>query len=460
MNAPIDRAAWLRRIRAVASLALLFASCGGNDDPPCVDGDSHCGASCDRDTPCATGLYCGDGACAKQCVASDAAGTARACGKDASCTFEGRCSGDEFGNASMLPDDPGSPKGSGADGGPGGPLTADNACGLDLSWAQLKPVDMLVMFDRSGSMLDDDKWPNATAALNAFFGAPGAAGLNVALRFFPHDDPASGCNDEDCDADACSRPLVELAPLLVEPAPTDAHEAALSDAIAASMPVEGTGQGTPIFAALDGALRWAVDEQATRPDENVVVVFVTDGRANGCEEDFDAISELASDALADHGIRTYAIGLEGSSENDMDQLAEAGGTVDGIFIGDSTMAEEQLLEALNTIRGQNLGCDFPVPAPLRMDQSVDLDNVSVTFVYESGAAPTVIARVADEGDCGGSLSWYYDDPGSPERIFLCEGACDRARAEQEGGLQILIGCDTPETLECAENPDAPACFVD
>jgi hypothetical protein len=448
-----------RRATAVHSLTAaaltLFVSCG-SDEPPCVDGDSRCGAPCDRDAPCAAGLYCGGGACAKECIA----GSTEGCGEGESCTFEGRCSSDEFGNASMRPDGPGSPSGSGDDGGPGGPLTPENACGLDLSWAQLQPVDMLVMFDRSGSMLDDDKWPNATAALNAFFGDAAAAELRIALRLFPHDDPESGCNDDDCDADACAQPLVELAALSAEPAPADAHEAALHDAIEEAMPSDGSGQGTPIFAALDGALRWAIDEQAARPDENVVVVFVTDGEPNGCEEDFDAISELAEDALADEGIRTYAIGLEGSSEDEMDQLAEAGGTEDGIFIDDSSMAEQQLLEALNTIRGQNLGCDFPVPEPLRMEQSVDLDNVSVTFVYGSGAPPTSIARVADEDECGGSLSWYYDDPGSPERIFLCTGACDRARAAQDGGLQVLIGCDTPETLECAENPEAPECVVE
>lgn len=369
-------------------------------------------------------------------------------------------SGNQFGNASMPPSDPGVPRDL-TQHGDAGLLTPTNNCGLDLSWATLKPLNMFVMFDRSGSMLDDDKWDDATAALTSFFEQPGAAELRVALRFFPHDEPESGCNDDDCDADACSRPLVELGPLLAERAPADAQEAALLEAIAESAPEEGTGQGTPIYAALDGALRWAADEQGARPDETLVVVFVTDGRANGCEEDIDRITELAADALSSDSIRTYAIGLEGSEESEMDQLAAEGGTGEGIFIGSGADAEAELLAALDAIRGQNLSCDFPVPPAVSSgDRTADLDEVSVTFVYGSGQSPTALGRVADEGSCGGELAWYYDDPSDPRRIFLCGDACDTARSEQDTGLQILIGCDTPQTMHCAEDPEAAGCTVD
>jgi hypothetical protein len=144
------------------------------------------------------------------------------------------------------------------------------ACGIGMVSAQLAPVNMFVMFDRSGSMEEEDKWSNATAALAAFFQNPGAAGLRVALRFFPHDEPAAGCTDDGCDANACSQPLVDLAALAAAPAPSDVHEGRLVAAIGASAPGNGGGGGnrnsnggggggTPIYAALEGALSWSMN---------------------------------------------------------------------------------------------------------------------------------------------------------------------------------------------------------
>ena len=82
----------------------------------------------------------------------------------------------------------GTPSGAGSGGAGGavdaGPLTADYACGVGMASAELKPVNMSVMFDRSQSMNENGKWPNVIAALNSFFQNPGAARLRVALRFF------------------------------------------------------------------------------------------------------------------------------------------------------------------------------------------------------------------------------------------------------------------------------------
>jgi hypothetical protein len=351
--------------------------------------------------------------------------------------------------------------GSASSGDPMGPLTPENACGIGNDRAMLAPVNMLIMFDRSGSMEDDDKWPNATAALTAFLEHEAAAGMRVALRFFPHDDPAEGCNDDDCDAVACSQPLVEIAELTAESAPSDAHEDALISAIEDSAP-GGEGQGTPMYAALDGALRWTTDYKASHPQDNTVVVFVTDGKPNGCEEDFDQISALAEDALTDSSVPTYAIGLLGSSEQQMDQLAQAGGTRQGIFIDDSRTAEAELLQALNAIRGENLACDFPFPEPRNPREPIDPNHVSVNFLYPDGDPAVRLPQVADQGACGDASGWYYDEPQSPARIFLCPSACDSARAMENAGLQILIGCRPGggEPLDCAENPDVPACMVE
>lgn len=238
-------------------------------------------------------------------------------------------------------------------------------------------VNMFVMFDRSGSMNEcadgtdfivgepcaspPSRWDLASFGLHGFFRDPAAAGLGVALRFFPHDLPALGCDGGQtgaCDSAACAVPLVDVARLTADPAPTDSHEALLGDAIDGSVPlVMSTSGGTPIYPALEGALIWAVTRQAGYPDETTVVVFVTDGEPNGCNEDWDAITQLSADALASSNVRTFAVGLTdlngaGVSMADMDSLASAGGTQQAYFVSDSPDASAELLAALNAIRSR------------------------------------------------------------------------------------------------------------
>jgi len=93
--------------------------------------------------------------------------------------------------------------------------------------------------------------------------------MQLALRFFPHDLPAAGCNQDSCDLSACATPLVALAGLTADAAPADAQEASLISATAMSAPGMA-GQGTPIFAALGGALQWATAQHQKTPDQNSV----------------------------------------------------------------------------------------------------------------------------------------------------------------------------------------------
>jgi hypothetical protein len=369
----------------------------------------------------------------------------------------------------------------GADAGPGidatfdGHVGSENACGIGMATAERTPVNMFVMFDRSNSMNDNDKWPNATAALTSFFKNPSADRLSVALRFFPHDMPAVGCTRDGCSNDAesaavaCSQPLVPIGTLTADSAPNDTQEDALVMAIANSAP--GTsgigangGGGTPIYAALDGALRWASDYQSMHADEKTVVIFVTDGEPNGCDQDFNNISLLASNALSTSGVSTYAIGLEGSSEAQMDQLAAAGGTNNGIFIGNSANAEEELLTALTAIQGETLSCDFPMPKPIDKDMKIDPAKINVTFT-PGGGMPATLRQVTDEDACKTSKAWHYDKADKPTRIVLCPAACDLVRAEPDAKVEILLGCETVcggLDVDCGNSPppEVPPVIID
>jgi von Willebrand factor type A domain len=346
------------------------------------------------------------------------------------------------------------PNGSGGTGSGTGPIIDPNsACAKGTANATLAGVNMFVMFDRSSSMNQSavrngpSRWQLTSAALSGFFASSNAAGLNLALRFFPHDVPTAGCNNMGCDANACAMPLVGLGALTAAAAPTDTQEKALLDATLASPPAmsgQGMGQGmsggTPIYAALAGALQWASAQHKQSPGENNVVVLVTDGQPNGCDTNIGHIAKLAADAFAADGTRTYTVGLTGSRQSDMDQIAMAGGTTKGIFVADGANTTQDLLDALAGIRGAILDCDFPMPQP-KPGVVVDPSLINVNLTPSSGTQST-LAQVSGEANCMGNSGWYYDNPGAPTRIVLCKSTCDSVTADPMASLEILLGCPT------------------
>lgn len=317
-------------------------------------------------------------------------------------------------------------------------IDPNSACAVGAEATHLKPVNMLIMFDRSGSMNDNNKWPQAAAALTTFFQDPGSAGLGVALRFFPDDLPVAGCMDTDCSASACSQPLVTLGDLTADPAPADTQEAALVSAVDMAAPDARPRSGTPLYAALDGAEQWAAATHASHPDDNTVVVLVTDGNPNGCDESIPDIAQLAADALATNGVLTYAVGIEGSNAADMDTIAQAGGTSAGIFIGAGN-AEADLLAALDSIRGQSLSCDFAMPQGT-VDNPVDPTRINVNYAPGGGTA-LLIGQTSSASACD-TGGWYYDNATAPTRIFLCPNTCSVVQADPNASLQIVLGCET------------------
>jgi von Willebrand factor type A domain len=328
----------------------------------------------------------------------------------------------------------------------GGGLLPDMACATGTASASLAGVNMIVAFDRSGSMRESavdngpTRWELTSAALKGFFSSPDAAGLKLALRFFPDDNPAAGCNDKACDAVACSQPLVALGTLSAQPTPVDTQEQALLDATDKSAPGGGMGGGTPTSAALAGALAWANAQHQLTPNENSVVVLVTDGDPHGCDENILNISKLASDAFASDNVRTYVIGLTGSREAAMDSIAMAGGTTKGIFVSDGANTQQDLLDALAAIRGQVLDCDFPLPTP-KPGATVDPTRINVN-VTATGGGKTTLAQVPDEAACTGTPGWHYDNPTSPTRIVLCKSSCDAVTVDVMASLEVLLGCET------------------
>lgn len=319
------------------------------------------------------------------------------------------------------------------DGGADGvdPCNPDSACASTTVSAEVRPLVAYMLFDRSGSMNDDGKWEAATAALEQFFGSPDAAGLGVALNFFP---PLG--SSQVCTTAAYEVPVVGLGTLTSSSAPSDAHEQALLDAIAATSP---GGNDTPTYHALQGAYAWAGNHLEANPSDRVVVIVVTDGDPQGCVVAGGAqaaAEQLAADELAENGIHTYAIGLEGSSDVNMDALASAGGTGEAIMIGADSISST-LVDALGNIKVSKLACEFAIPE----GDDLDTNHVNVCFTPGGGDEAT-LGYVQDESACTSGAQWYFDDPANPSQIVLCPATCAAAQADEQAQVEVVIGCFT------------------
>ncbi|MEJ7733885.1 MAG: vWA domain-containing protein [Polyangiaceae bacterium] len=313
--------------------------------------------------------------------------------------------------------------GSGGSGGGGFEQCADTS-----DEAKLQPVAMYIVVDKSGSMDDNNKWDNAEQAFVAFFQDPAADDLKVALRFWPN----GNCDSDNCSTDACAQPEVDVG-LLSDPA----HEAALVTAYQN----EGPGGDTPMSAALAGATQWAVTYGAANPTEKAVVILVTDGEPNGCEEDPDDIAAYAAAAYASDGVLTFAVGLQGSGEDTMNTIAMAGGTNTGFFIGNANAAAD-LLAALKAIQESVVSCAFAMPEPTDPSSPIDPKLVNVTYTAGDGGPPQTIKQVQDASQCTAAGGWFYDNPVTPTTIELCPATCDAVQSDTGAKINIVLGCKT------------------
>ena len=325
------------------------------------------------------------------------------------------------------------PSGTGSGKGTASTGTGDS-CAATSAEANLIPVNMFIIFDKSGSMKDNNKWTNTSTALIDFFKDQGSAGLRVALRFFPD----SGCDGSACDLDVCSQPLVPLAALTTDPAPADSQEEKLISAVQSKSP----GGATPMYAALGGAERWAADYQTAHPSEKTVVVLVTDGEPNGCDENVNHIAKLAATTMAVNGVLTYAVGLVGSAMGTINTIAAAGGTNQGFFVGNGN-ASAELLAALKAIQGSQVACTFQMPTMGTMGETIDPTLVNVNYTPGNGGPAVTFGQVANQAACTAQTGgWFYDNPAKPTTITLCPTTCTSVQADQKAKIQILLGCAT------------------
>lgn len=190
------------------------------------------------------------------------------------------------------------------------------------------PVDMFIMFDRSGSMDRpqrdnqgdcnigqnlNSKWCKSINALSGYFKSPGASGQAAAIQFFP----IAGYDKDDSCNDGQGYHLASVPSTGYTPLPSPSFDAILN-----SETPGGSGGGTPTEPAIRGLTRFTAANR--RPGRVTIGILITDGNPNGCNESLTALSGLLAAHYTATQIRTYVIGMEGASFDSLEKIAAGG----------------------------------------------------------------------------------------------------------------------------------------
>ncbi len=209
---------------------------------------------------------------------------------------------------------------------------------------------------------------------------------------------------------------------------------------------------TPTAPALRGAINHAREWAIAHPEQTVVTLLATDGLPTPCGEDDTEIApiqqviDIASEAVqSEVPVRTFVIGVfqagDGASINNVNAIAQAGGTGQAVLIEATGAVEDEFLDALRAIQSGTLACEFQVPA-----SQTELDYFKVNLKFDDGTAERQLPYVGSLAGCTEEPNgWHYDvnpDVLQPRALQVCPTVCDQFKAATSGSIQLQLGCAT------------------
>lgn len=299
--------------------------------------------------------------------------------------------------------------------------------------ASIDSVYLAFAFDVSGSMGKGDydwhdvtlKWDPVTQAARSFLEAEGASDLMASMTFFPS-------ADDRCEDASYVTPDVPFTAL-----PSSAFGEAMDD-----IREENWRGGTPTLHVMNGLTQFIQNSRETVPGK-YVIVLVTDGYPQGCDDnEIDSVVSVAEAALAD-GISTYVIGIQNPDIDGAPETVEnltdvaAGGGTEAAFIidtGDPEQTAADFSAVVDQIRSKTTVCTVDIPDPPD-GRKFDKKKVRVTYATED--TDNVLNY---DQNCTESLSWHYDNVDKPSSIVLCDSTCQSVQNTPDAALSVEFTC--------------------
>ncbi|MBX3208491.1 MAG: VWA domain-containing protein [Labilithrix sp.] len=315
------------------------------------------------------------------------------------------------------------------------------ACAAEVTTANRAEVDIIVVIDTSGSMMEETN--QVKQNLNAFAQSIGNTGLDYNVIMI-----------------AEKPKKLPFAPPGFSP-----------PGICVTPPLAGADCANgPKFHHLDTAvgsfdsLQIILDKYPQysawlRPTAYKVFIEVTDDNSSLAFDAFDPqLLAKSAQQFGDATNRRYIFnsicGYKrntpvlstqkcGSAENTGDQYQHlsqlTGGTVDSVCETSYASVFDNIAKGLIT----KLGCEFSIPKAAD-GKATDPSTVVVTYTPGDGSAQKPLTQVTDASKCGANPDgWYYDDATTPTKILFCPSTCSTAGADTDGKLDVAIGCVAP-----------------
>lgn len=227
-----------------------------------------------------------------------------------------------------------------------------------------------------------------------------------------------------------------------------AQAPALQAALAGRQP-DGS---TPMTLAAESALTALAARAKTHPNRRAALVLATDGLPSGCGQgqNVDTVAARLQQARsAAPSIPTYVVGVFAADEiadaqPALERFATVGGTDKPFILATGADLNQRLLEALKTIRGQAVSCEYNIPAP----QMGALDLGKVNVRTSRGGQTVDLSKVPAADRClpdPDAAGWYYETVaggGAPSRLVICPATCDKLRADPSAKVELVFGCAT------------------
>jgi hypothetical protein len=325
---------------------------------------------------------------------------------------------------------------TGTGGGSGGDVGISDAGTPNCGLMQFKPTpraaDILMVLDRSGSMIDipegapagstTTKWDIVVPSLEAVVSATQSS-ISWGMKSFPETYTDSM---DDCGGGVTNAIDVKVAAM---------DGAQMNSAITALTPA---GKGTPTADAITQAAGYLATLTDTNPK---YLLLATDGEPTcvGTTKDSDNAGPAAVTAIATAlkaGFPTFVVGISTSKTTDNTELtamAKAGGEpipVSNPLAHNYYLADngDMLVSAMEAITGQISTCLFPLSPPPPV-----LNDSTKVGVY-LGSAMSKIPY-----DAAKSSGWAYTDT-ADSAIEVYGSYCDMIQTAGAGEVQIIFGC--------------------
>ncbi len=316
---------------------------------------------------------------------------------------------------------------------------------------------ILLLQDRSASMVVSGWWSDVVTGVTTFLAESGSDGFVVGLQYFPVPPrgpiPFACSRDAECGAygpcgvgtNVCAGSYSPGTSCMTADYATPAVGFAelpggASALLASYAAATATGEGTPLQPALEGVMPAVRAAAAAGRASPLALVIITDGEPDGCT--FNTVAgaavTVAAAFAATPSVATHVIGL-GPVDVTLAPIAAAGGTGTVQRIDAGADVATRMGVALRRIRGPR-ECRYEVPAPSSGPLDADLVGVELDDPASPGD-PTVVPRVAAAASCDASAGgWYFEDAALPGPILLCPASCTAVLAS---ALDVTIVLECP-----------------